>query len=438
MTTTYDPRHDKYADEHDLRGEIARVFSVCNECRLCTSLCSVFPAIGNVLGNVDGGDAGLLTPDEQDSIVDSCHQCNLCVTQCPYVPGSHAHAIDFPALVVRQRAMRIATGEVSLRERAATMVLGRADALGRAATRLPAVANRIVNAAPGSLARAVLARVTGVSSVRVLPPYARQRFTSWMSARTGTPGAGRAPRASAVVYPTCTVEYQQPSIGRDTVRVLEHNAVSCSAPSVNRCCGAPFLHSGDVKAFAAAARRNVEALAPHVRAGEKVVVLQPTCAMVMKRDYVSHGVSPDAELVAGSIVDPCEFLMGLHGSPGQGIETTFPGRVPAGVALHVPCHSVATGTQHHAAALLALTGTSVTQVQRCAGIDGLWGLKAGNEGLSMPMARDLAAGLGSVEAEVSVGGCHMANHAVAEASGPASVHPMRVLAEAYGLPVDDD
>ncbi len=436
MTTTYDPRHDRYVDEHDLRGEIARVFSVCNECRRCTALCSVFPALEQAVGGDAGGDGGLLTPERQDSIVDACHQCNLCVTQCPYAPGAHAHAIDFPALVVRQRAVRIATGEVALRERAATKVLGRADAVGRIATRMPRVANLVVTAAPGSRVRESLERLTGVSSVRLLPPYARRRFTTWMSRRKGEHVRDR--QASVVVYPTCTVEYQRPDIGRDTVRVLEHNGVACTAPGSNRCCGAPFLHSGDVKEFAAAARRNVEALAPHARAGEQIVVMQPTCAMVMKRDYPRYIGGADAGLVADRVVDPCELLVQLHESPESRFDTEFAGAVPGTVAVHQSCHSVATDVQRHAAALLSLTGARVTAVKGCAGIDGLWGLKAGNEELSMPMAQSLADALGSVGAEVSVGDCHMANHAVREASGSAPVHPMRVLAEAYGLAVDDD
>ena len=44
--------------------------------------------------------------------------------------------------------------------------------------------------------------------------------------------------------------------------------------------------------FDQAARRNVGALAAEVRAGRDIVVAQPTCAYVIKRDYPSTSRAP--------------------------------------------------------------------------------------------------------------------------------------------------
>ena len=63
------------------------------------------------------------------------------------------------------------------------------------------------------------------------------------------------------VFPTCFVEYMDPDVGRDLVRVYEHNGLSCSLPDGTTCCGAPWLHSGNVDRFALVARDNVAALA---------------------------------------------------------------------------------------------------------------------------------------------------------------------------------
>jgi len=47
-----------------------------------------------------------LTKAEQDQVVDECFQCKLCYINCPYVPGQHEWAIDFPRLMLRAEAMR--------------------------------------------------------------------------------------------------------------------------------------------------------------------------------------------------------------------------------------------------------------------------------------------------------------------------------------------
>jgi len=67
------------------------------------------------------------------------------------------------------------------------------------------------------------------------------------------------------VFPTCLVEYQQPQIGHDLVKVYERNGVECSIAEGAGCCGAPWLHSGDMEQFTKVAEKNVKALAASVR-----------------------------------------------------------------------------------------------------------------------------------------------------------------------------
>ena len=66
MTTTYDPQHQQYLDEADVRTETTRVFDVCGSCRKCVALCGVFPGLFELLdGSADPtaeSDAGMITP----------------------------------------------------------------------------------------------------------------------------------------------------------------------------------------------------------------------------------------------------------------------------------------------------------------------------------------------------------------------------------------
>ena len=107
-----------------------------------------------------------------------------------------------------------------------TQVMGRTDLLGTLATSTGPIANKIVNAEPGSGIRKVVAKATGVSPTRLLPPYAKQRFSTWFKKRPKINLTKR--QGKVTVFPTCLVEYQETQIGKDLVKVYERNGIECN------------------------------------------------------------------------------------------------------------------------------------------------------------------------------------------------------------------
>src|SRR5690606_29795647 len=104
------------------------------------------------------------------------------------------------------------------------------------------LANKAIGT-PGSLTRRVMEKTVGIASQRLLPPYARQRFSTWFKKHTPSSPRVAAPQGKVAVFSTCIVEYQAPEIGRDLVAVCERNGIECSLPEGQVCCGAPWLHS---------------------------------------------------------------------------------------------------------------------------------------------------------------------------------------------------
>ncbi len=439
MTTTYDPSHPSYFDEGDLRAEFERVFDLCHGCRLCFNLCPSFPTLFELVDAHDGR-VHALTPDEHDRVVDECYQCKLCYVKCPYVPP-HEWALDFPRLMQRAHAVRH-RGRRPMRDRLADQFLGRTDLLGRVSTTAAPVVNALTGR-PGSLPRSLLEKAVGIASERLLPPYAGQRFSTWFRRRRGTVAAP-APedrQGDVAVFPTCFIEYLDPSIGRDLVAVFEHNRVACDLPEGARCCGAPWLHAGDLEAFERAAERNVALLARQVRAGRTIVVAQPTCAYVIRKDYPVHLANrpsgADAELVAAHTVDPAEYLMALDKAEATALERDFPGRaaseVPDEVTYHVACHLLAEQIGLKSRDLLKVAGIKATLVQRCSGIDGTWGYRADNYKLAREVARPLGAAIEEAGNSVVCGDCLLANGSIEQETGRRPVHPIQLVAHAYGL-----
>ena len=430
MATTYDPKDPVYFDEADVREELTRVYELCHGCRLCFEFCTSFPTLFEMIDKHADQDAGWLTPAEQDQVVDECFQCKLCYISCPYVPELHEWNLDFPRLMLRADAMQHANGIKSARDRATTQMMARTDLLGTLATSTGPVANKVVNAKPGSGIRKVVATATGVSPKRLLPPYAKQRFSTWFKKRPKINLTKRQGRVT--VFPTCLVEYQETQIGKDLVKVYERNGIECNNTDAG-CCGAPWLHSGNVKEFTKVAEKNVKTLAAEVRAGTDIVVPQPTCSYVIKKDYLDYAGGPDAELVAEHTYDAAEYLMKVHKGDDTSLDTEFTGEIVESITYHTPCHLRAQNIGLTSRDLMKLTGAKVELVQQCSGIDGMWGFRAGNEEISVPIAEKLGEQIDKAGGDVVAGDCHLANTAIVEQTGRIPQHPLQVMARAYGI-----
>ena len=431
MTTTYDPQHPSYVDEADVRGELARVFDVCNGCRRCVGLCSSFPTLFEMIDALGGDDAGKMTPAQQDQVVDECFQCKLCILSCPYTPALHDAQVDVPRLMLRASAMQVEHGHAPARRRVAARVIGNADRFGKVGTRLHSLANKVVGAQPNSPIRRLAAVVTGVSATRRLAPYASQRFSTWFAKRPRI--KMRRKQASVTVYPTCLVEYRATDIGKDLVKVYERNGIECSTSPAG-CCGAPWLHAGDIDRFTNVATRNVKSLAASVRRGTDIVVPQPTCSYVLKHDYPAYVGGDDARLVADNTYDSAEYLMKLHKGDDYVLDTDFAGETYRTITYHAPCHLRAQNIGFVSRDLMKLTGAKVKLVQQCAGVDGLWGLRAGNDTVSLPIGERFGETISQAAGDVVAGDCHLANTVIAEQTGRQPMHPLQVLARAYGIP----
>ena len=64
----------------------------------------------------------------------------------------------------------------------------------------------------------------------------------------------------------------------------------------------------------------------------------------------------------------------------------------------------------------------------------MWGLRAENTDISIPIAKKLAAEIERVGGDVVAGDCHLANTAINEQTGAMPQHPLQLLARAYGIP----
>jgi len=420
----FDPDSPDFLDPARVGEEVRRVFDVCHDCRRCYNLC---PSFNTMLDGIDaameGKDAAgeissLLEQKTVDTVVDQCFQCKLCVPHCPYTPP-HRWELDFPRLMLRSRASRTKQHGMTTVDR----VLANPERSGKLGTMSAKLANW-ANRNP--VFRALMEKTLGIHRGRNLPRYASETFERWFRRRAA---AASAPNGRVALFYTCTVNYNEPQIGRATVEVLERSRVAVACPE-QQCCGMPALDGGDLDGARARARENVARLAPLVREGCDVVVPGPTCSYMLKKEYPLLVKGDDAARVAERTFDVCEYLMRLHKE--KKLDTGFvsgAGRV----AYHVPCHLRVQNIGFKSRDLMKLLpDTQVELVESCSGVDGTWGFKKEYFDMSLKVARGLFRGIAQAEAATVATDCPLAGMQIELETGKKPEHPIEIVRRAYG------
>jgi len=400
-------------DDAALDAELRRVFDVCHTCRMCFNYCPSFPSLFDAVDRHGDAEVAGLTTAEMDEVVDLCYQCKLCYVKCPYTPP-HKFAIDFPRLMFRAKLSKVRKSGVPFRER----ILGDPDRLGRLST---GAISRFVNWANAQpLLRVFAEKAIGIHRRRLLPRFARTTFAKWFARQKH---AGGEP---VVLFETCTVNYNRPEVGVAAVQVLEHNGKRIERPDVV-CCGMPALDGGDVEAAREKIRHNVEVLLPLVRAGKTVVVLGPSCGMMMKSEWPHLVPTEECREVSAAVMDIGEYLVKSKA------RTDFV--VPQGkVAYHIPCHLRAQNIgQPFKTIFAAMPGTTVEAIEQCSAFDGTWGMKTEFYELSRKCAGKLCKAVDRCGADCVASDCLLAGINVTEETGKTPLHPIEIVRNAYGL-----
>ena len=421
--TVYDPADPRYWDETLLHEEVDRVFEICHGCRMCFKYCDAFPGLFTLLDDRHHGDVRALSGPERDTVMDACFQCKLCEVQCPYTPREgHAFALDFPRLVHRYQAARRKREGGSLRDR----VLGDPDLAGRLARASFGLANTLNRVA---VHRWFMDKVLGVHPLAHLPDFASATFEAWAE-KSGRMADGTG--MEAVLFQTCFVQNNDPQIGKDTLEVLEHNGVRTGCVRGLQCCGMPAWEHGDLDSLRRQARANLDALMPHVEAGAKVLVINPTCSMMLRREYPELLTGADRErarLLAQAVRDPGEYLWSIRNEPRA--DWAFQSS-PGTVAYHAPCHLRTQSVGFKGRDLLRkIPGVAIVSVLECCGHDGTYAMKSETFEASRRIGAKAFAGMEAASAQVWATECPLAALQFEQHAGRKALHPMTILARAF-------
>ena len=428
---------DFYNEDSALK-EMERIFDICHGCRRCVSLCGSFPTLFDLIDEGSTGEMDAVDKKDYWKVVDQCYLCDLCyMTKCPYVPP-HEWNLDFPHTMLRAKAIKFKKGEVTGAEK----LLASTDLHGSFAG-IPVVvqvANAVNSTRP---ARAVMEKVLGVDRDAWLPELATQKFRSGAQpARTVKVTNGATTPGKVAIFATCYVNYNEPGIGHDLLKVLDHNDVPYVVVDKERCCGMPKLELGDLESVNASKEANIPVLVRYAREGYAILTAVPSCTLMFKQEIpLMYPGDADVAAVKKAMYDPFEYLMARK-RDGL-LKTDF--STPLGnVSYHIPCHGRVQNVGKKTEEMLKLVpGTTVNSVERCSGHAGTFGVKKQFHQQAMkigkPVFRAMAAMKDDSKPDYISSDCPLGGHHIAQGmenndlGTPQLMHPLSLVRTAYGL-----
>jgi Fe-S oxidoreductase len=274
--------------------------------------------------------------------------------------------------------------------------------------------------------------VVGVHRDKLLPTFAREPFDAW-AAKHGF--VRPEPGGEAVLFQTCFVQHNDTQLGKDALEVLRLNGVDACVVRGLQCCGMPAWERGDLDRLRAQARHDLDLLSPDVERGAKVLVVNPTCSMMMRREWphlLEPGDRPRADRLAAATMDVSEFLWSIRNEPR--FNTRFRSTPPGGkIAYHAPCHLRAQGIGFKGRDLLRkIPGvTLAATVMECCGHDGTFAMTVEGFETSRRIGEKAFRPMKEAGAEVLATDCPLAALQFQQHAGKKPLHPVSILARAY-------
>lgn len=427
-----------FFDEDKLDKDLRHAFDICHGCRRCFNLCDSFPRLFDLIDESDSGELDTVDSKGFKPVVDACTLCDMCfMTKCPYVPP-HEFDLDFPHLMLRYRAIEHSKGARTFAE----TQLVKTDRNGKMAGLVAPVANW-ATARKNNVTRPVMEKVAGIHKQAALPKFhsktfVKQAISQPPAVNEKAPGFGR----KAVIYATCSANYNNPEIGMAALEVLAKNGV-LSEVVYPECCGMPQFEQGDLSTVATKAANIAAALKPYIDDGYDIISLVPSCTLMLKFEWPL--LLPDngeVKALSNASFDISEYIVDIAKKQGMA-----DGMAPLDgpVSVHIACHARAQNMGQKAPEMMKLVPEiDLKVVERCSGHGGSWGIQKDNFEVGMKVGRPVFRQMKNngdakyIASECPLASLHIGQGLESGASDGDSLpetiaHPIILIARSYGI-----
>lgn len=433
-----DWKNPDFYNEESTFKELERIFDICHGCRRCVSLCGSFPTLFDLVDESSTGEVDGVAKQDYWKVVDQCYMCDLCyMTKCPYTPP-HEWNLDFPHTMLRAKAIKFRKGEVKTSEK----LLASTDLHGSFAG-IPIVV-QVANAVTHTkAARSVMESLAGVDKDAWLPSLATQKFRSGAADSQPFPVKnGDKTPGKVAIYSTCYVNYNEPGIGHDLLKILDHNEIPYVLVEKERCCGMPKLELGDLDSVNSSKEANIPVLHKYAQEGYAILSAVPSCTLMFKQEIpLMYPDDTAVQEVKEAMWDPFEYLMARK-RDGL-LKTEFPQKL-GNVSYQIPCHGRVQNIGKKTEEMLKMIpDTTINTIERCSGHAGTFGVKKAYHQQAMKIGKPVFKAMATmkdgtkpdyISSDCPLGGHHIAQGFEVNGLGaPELQHPLSLVRMAYGL-----
>ncbi len=362
-----------------------------------------------------------LLSDEVKEIIDSCFNCRSCQFEC-------SRHTPVPQMILQARSAYVSAMGLGFSDK----LVAQFDKLSRLAIAFRPLSSAVLKS---PFCRMILEKTLGISSARKVPPIPARSFLDEYQKfdiryQDYNPESGS---RRVFFFVSAFANYHDVALAEAVMKVLQFNGVEVVCSVNQKPSGLSALTMGMRDKAAALARHNVNILADAIRDSCDIVCVEPADTYCIKYEYpVLLDRDPDARLVSDNVYDMSQYLWTLHLNGKLNLKFQ-----PINMTLgyHAPCRLRALNIGYPSLNLLRLIPnlTVETIEAGCCGMAGLYGIQAKNYYNSIRIGMPLITQLRKPAIQASATDCSSCRIAMEHKSTKPCVHPIKILACAYGI-----
>lgn len=389
-------------------------FEQCIKCTICTVYCpvaAVNPAYpGPKQAGPDGERLRLKKFDFYDEALKYCINCKRCEVACP----SNVKIGD----IIQSARIKYSDKKPKFRD----FILANTDLVGSLSTPLAPIVNMTLGMKP---VKAVLDGVMKIDHRRSFPKYAFGTFESWYKKQAEKQAAYP---EQVSYFHGCYVNYNNPQLGKDLIKVMNAFGVGVQLLKKEKCCGVALISNGFIKQAQKQANANIKSIRESViERNMPVIATSSTCTFTIRDEY-PHLLNIENTDVRDKVELATRYIYRLLSQ--REVKLNFKKGKKWRVAYHTPCHMEKLGWSYYSIELLKLIPDMELIVldSQCCGIAGTYGFKKENYKTSQDIGNSLFKQIESCDIDYVVTDCETCKWQIEMSTTKRCEHPISILA----------
>jgi len=345
-----------------------------------------------------------------------CFNCKQCELECPT-------NTPIPRLMTEFKAQAVAANGLDR----ATLIFSRPHSIGALGSRFPWLANCITR---NPITRWIMEKTVGLHRNRRWPQFARKPFIDTLPDPESP--AIESPGRAVVFFVDHFANYYDPELCEAFLSILAHHGIRVIVPRDQTGSGMAMISAGDLNAARGVAEANLRTLVQYARDGLPILCTEPSAAVCLSQEYPSILDDKDAQLIADQTIEAGAYLHNLH-QAGE-LKTSF-SPLPLRIGYHTPCHLKALQRGEPLRRLMSLIPQlDLVSLERgCSGMAGAFGLTKNNFDTSIHIGYPLIEATKQPDLIAGATECSSCQMQMQQGSSIPTLHPLKILAAAYGL-----